>query len=198
MILRAFLAFLFIVTMSPGVLGQEGNWDPGETYRRAQRLVNEGQLRRGLALFLQIKDRSPHFKPLGVQREVCQLYERLGDIPKALEEYENLISKYPWARDRIQILMRMAAMAEVALHDLDRAWGYLEKISVDKVPPTDMAPYLFNKGYLLEKMGRIQDALGLYNRLIEEYPDTVGAFWAKERIGKLGQRKSFGAQENRE
>ncbi len=198
MILRAFLVLLIVATVSPVVLGQERGWDPDETYRRAQRLVDEGQLRRGLALFLQIKERAPYFRPLGVQREVCQLYERLGDISKALEEYEDLISRYPWARDRIQILVRMAAMAEVALHDLDKAWGYLEKIPEDKVPHTDMAPYLFNKGYLLEKMGRTQDALGLYNRLIEEYPDTVGAFWAKERVDELGQGKPLGAQESGE
>jgi len=197
MILRAFLVLLIVATVSPVVLGQERGWDPGETYRRAQMLVDEGQLRRGLALFLQIREKAPHFRPFEVQREVCRLYERLGDIPKALEEYETLINNYPWARERIQILMRMAAMAEVALHDLDKAWSYLEEIPEDKVPHTDMAPYLFNKGYLLEKMGRFQDALRLYKRLIEEYPDTVGAFWAKERVDELGREKP-GAQESGE
>ena len=197
MILRAFLVLLIVATVSPVALCQEKEWDPGEAILRARMLVDAGKLRQGLALFLQIREKAPHFRPFEVQREICRLYERLGDIPKALKEYETLINDYPWARERIQILMRMAAMAEVALHDLDRAWGYLEEIPEDKVPSTDMAPYLFNKGYLLEKMGKPQDALRLYERLIKEYPDTVGAFWAKERVEELSREKP-GAQENGE
>ncbi len=200
-----FLAFLLIWAFSPlmaqtregallGAQAQETvqgeNLDPQEIYRRAKLLMDKGNLRHGLDLFLQLREQSPRYRPLAVQRHICQLYERLGNISKALEEYGDFIKRFPWARDRVQMLMRMAAMAEVALHDLNRAWGYLEMIPEDKVPPGDMAPYLFNKGYLLEKMDRKDEALEYYRRLVEEYPQTVGGFWAKERIKKLEGQES--------
>ena len=174
---------------------QGENWDPQEVYRRAQLLVDKGSLRQGLDLFLRLREQSPRYRPLAVQRHICQLYERIGDISKALEEYEGFIRRFPWARDRVQMLMRMAAMAEVALHDLGRAWRYLEMIPEDKVPPGDMAPYLFNKGYLLEKMGKKDEAVEYYRRLVEEYPQTVGGFWAKERLKELTQNEVSGGQE---
>ena len=174
---------------------QVENWDPQEVYRRAQLLVDKGGLRQGLDLFLRLREQSPRYRPLAVQRHICQLYERIGDISKALEEYEGFIRRFPWARDRVQMLMRMAAMAEVALHDLGRAWRYLEMIPEDKVPPGDMAPYLFNKGYLLEKMGKKDEAVEYYRRLVEEYPRTVGGFWAKERLKELTQNEVSGGQE---
>ena len=180
-LLLLFLAFPLVA----GAQGREGNWDPQEAFRQAQLFASNGQLHKGLALFLKIREKSPGFRPMAVQRNICRLYERTGDIPQALKEYENFIQRYPWARDRVQILMRMAAMAEVALHDLDRAWKYLDMVPENKVPPGDMAPYLFNKGYLLEKMGKREEALEYYRRLVEEYPDTVGGFWARERIKEL-------------
>lgn len=210
LLLLGFLAFLLVWASSPLMAQiQEGspsgaqaretvqgeNWDPQEVYRRARLLVDKGSLRQGLDLFLQLREQSPRYRPLAVQRHICQLYERIGDISKALEEYEGFIRRFPWARDRVQMLMRMAAMAEVALHDLGRAWKYLEMIPENKVPPGDMAPYLFNKGYLLEKMGKKDEAVEYYRRLVEEYPQTVGGFWAKERLKELTQNEVSGGQE---
>ncbi|GEM_PF-1244660 len=173
---------------TPGeAVGFQGEaWDSQEAFRRAQLLVSSGKLKEGLDLFLELREKAPRYRPLAVQRYICRLYEKTGDIAQALREYEVFIKRYPWARDRVQMLMRMAAMAEVALHDLNRAWRYLEMVPEDRVPPGDMAPYLFNKAYLLEKMGRKEEALEYYRRLAEEYPQTVGGFWAKERLKKLG------------
>ncbi len=189
---RWFLVAFSLLILPWAAFGQDAGWDANGVYIRAQHLVDEGRIRQGLALFLQIRERAPHFRPLRVQRSICCLYERVGDIHNALKECEAFVEKYPWARGRFQMLMRMAAMAEVALHDLDRAWGYLEMIPEDKVPPGDMAPYLFNKGYLLEKMGKTQDALCMYRRLVKDYPDSVGALWAKERIEELGSGQGNG------
>ncbi len=176
-----------LLALSRGVVAQSGgeNWDPQEAFRQAQLLTSNGKLKKGLALFLEIREKSPGYRPMAVQRNICRLYERTGNISQALKEYEGFVQRYPWARDRVQILMRMAAMAEVALGDLDRAWKYLNMVPEDKVPPGDMAPYLFNKAYLLEKMERQEEALEYYRRLVREYPNTVGGFWAKERIREL-------------
>jgi tetratricopeptide (TPR) repeat protein len=165
--------------------GEKEKWAPEDNYRKAKVLMEKQRFREALDLFLTLRDNFPQYNPLAVQRDVCRLYEKLGRIPQALKEYDILLERFPSVQDRFQILMRMAAMSEVALNDLDRAWHYLEMIPEDEVPPGDMAPYLFNKAYLLEKMGKTQDALGLYERLEREYPDTVGGGWAKERIEEL-------------
>jgi len=180
-------ALLVMLILPQGVWAQGGEkgWDPQEAFRQAQLWASSGKLKKGLGLFLEIREKSPGYRPMAVQRNICRLYERTGNIPQALKEYESFIQRYPWARDRVQMLMRMAAMAEVALHDLDRAWKYLNMVPEDRVSPGDMAPYLFNKAYLLEKMGKKDEALEYYRRLAVEYPNTVGGFWAKERIKKI-------------
>jgi len=127
------LAFLLLGTGS--LMAQTGGtWDPQEAFRQAQLLASSGKLKQGLALFLEIRERAPRYRSVAVQRNICRLYEKTGDIPQALKEYERFILDYPWARDRVQTLMRMAAMAEVALHDLDRAWKYLDMIPEKTFP----------------------------------------------------------------
>lgn len=159
--------------------------DAQATFKKAQWLCERGEVRESLSLFLALRESAPGYRATEVQRYICKGYEKLGEFDRALEEYEVYVKKFPWARDRVKILMRMVAIAEVAMEDLKRAWQYLSMAYESEVLPQDMPALLFNKGYLLEKMGRGREAIPIYQRLLKEYPDSLGAHWAEERLEAL-------------
>jgi len=166
--------------------------DPEVIFNRAKLLWEEARVKESLKLFISLKEDFPSYKPKQVQWYMCRGYEKIGNFEKALDECEKYVANFPWAKDRIEVLMRMAAIAEVALEDLDRAWKYLSSIDEAEVSPFEMPPLLFNKAYLLEKMKRFQDAILIYQRLIKEYPDSLGAHWAKQRLEALRKIKNEG------
>lgn len=114
-------------------------------------------------------------------------YYELIDSPKAARsQYAGFIDDYPQSKYVGDAIFRLgmsyykADLLEAANRTFNRAGG--KKIKVGK----ELPQCLFWWGYTSEKLGKTEDAAGIYNYVAERFDHTFPAYRAKERLVNLG------------
>ncbi|NKB70916.1 MAG: tetratricopeptide repeat protein [Candidatus Latescibacteria bacterium] len=118
-----------------------------------------------------------------VRYQLARLHESRGDSVRALEEYQILIEKNPAQPEyHVRLADLQIALATGKEGELTQAEQALRlALSLD----ADFVPAHWSMGFLLARQERYQEALGLFERLLQLLP---GDFLVHACLGNLYQR----------
>lgn len=109
----------------------------------------------------------------------------LGAYDEAILIFEKLIPE--WPEQRIRLVTRIGATYRI-MGDYPRALATLNEFAVGEEPPLGMM-FHYHRGWILNLMGRHEEALHEFNQGFESQPDFAGAFeqraCAYAQLGRL-------------
>lgn len=172
-------------------------------FSEAQNAEGAGKRDKAIKLYDTIGDEMPLAKRAAEARfRQGELLEQAGEIPKAFDAYQELISRYNNSNLYEKALNRQASMAQSAADGQvktsflglkasisnDRIAGMLEKVrdNAPRSPQASKAQYTI--GQLWESQGNSSGsskAIAAYQQLVIKYPDSKEAPEGQFRIGKI-------------
>ncbi len=153
----------------------------------------EDQLRRALSRFSDLQRDFP--KSLEAQMAVYYVGNTkfaLGDFSGAVDAYRSFIARYPKDKMIQPFVRQRLALAFERLGDSDKALKALDELAkMADAPNRDQA--YFEEGRLFEAKNQKVAAVGAYEELVKNFPESPLLAMAAERIQLLGGEKKEGA-----
>jgi outer membrane protein assembly factor BamD len=171
----------------------QANFDLASSYDEA------GATQQAIAAYRQFMKAAPA-SPLAskAQYRIAELYEAADDYSKAFDAYQTLISRYPDTPEFEKAVTRQVLIANAFL-----AGRKLKFLGMEIVPSTDRAEQMFasiiknapfsknapiaqfNLGLTYEKQGKLKEAAGAYQTILDKYPASSIADDALYQIGYI-------------
>jgi outer membrane protein assembly factor BamD len=132
------------------------------------------------------------------QYRIAELYESAGDLSKAFDAYQTLITRYPDTPEFEKSVTKQVLIANAFL-----AGRKLKFFGMEIVPSTDRAEQMFssiiknapfsknapiaqfNLGVTYERQGKLKEAAGAYQTVLDKYPSSSIADDALYQIGYI-------------
>ena len=132
------------------------------------------------------------------QYRIAELYEAAGELSKAFDAYQTLITRYPDTPEFEKSVTKQVLIANAFL-----AGRKLKFFGFEIVPSTDRAETMFasiiknapfsknapiaqfNLGLTFEKQGKLKEAAGAYQTVLDKYPSSSIADDALYQIGYI-------------
>jgi len=173
--------------------------DDQANFDLAKEYDESGAAQQAIAAYKQFIKSSPA-SPLAskAQYRIAELYEQAGEISKAFDAYQTLITRYPDTPEFEKSVTRQVLIANAFL-----AGRKLKFFGFEIVPSTDRAETMFssiiknapfsknapiaqfNLGLTYEKQGKIKEAAGAYQTVLDKYPTSSIADDALYQIGYI-------------
>jgi outer membrane protein assembly factor BamD len=179
-----------------------GNTNPSEkdeAFEQAKSYDESGATTQAIAAYRQFLKSSPA-SPLAsrAQYRIAELVESTGDLSKAFDAYQTLISRYPDTPEFEKAVTRQVLIANEYL-----AGRKLQFFGMSIVPATERAEQMFssilknapfsknapiaqfNLGLTYEKQGKVKEASAAYQTVLDKYPSSSIADDAVYQIGYI-------------
>jgi len=160
---------------------------------------DSGATQQAIAAYRQFIKGSPA-SPLAsvAQYRIAELLETTGDLSKAFDGYQTLISRYPDTPEFEKAVTKQVLIANEFL-----AGRKMKFFGLEIVPSTDRAEQMFsailknapfsknapiaqfNLGLTYEKQGKLKEASGAYQTVLDKYPTSSIADDALYQIGYI-------------
>ena len=132
------------------------------------------------------------------QYRIAELYESAGDLSKAFDAYQTLITRYPDTPEFEKSVTKQVLIANAFI-----AGRKLKFFGMEIVPSTDRAEQMFssiiknapfsknapiaqfNLGVTYERQGKLKEAAGAYQTVLDKYPSSSIADDALYQIGYI-------------
>jgi len=194
----AFLAALLPVSgQNTGQGSQAASPEEQAAFDAARSADESGSSEQALAAYRQFIKNSPA-SPLAGQAQfrVAELLESAGDLNKAFDAYETLVTRYPDTPEFEKAVSKQVLIANEFL-----AGRKLKFFGLDIIPATDRAEKMFsailknapfsknapiaqfNLGLTYEKQGKAAEASAAYQTVLDKYPTSSIADDALYQIG---------------
>ena len=173
--------------------------DDQANFDLAKEYDESGAAQQAIAAYKQFIKSSPA-SPLAsrAQYRIAELYESAGELSKAFDAYQTLITRYPDTPEFEKSVTRQVLIANAFL-----AGRKLKFFGLEIVPSTDRAETMFasiiknapfsknapiaqfNLGLTYEKQGKLKEAAGAYQTVLDKYPTSSIADDALYQIGYI-------------
>lgn len=171
--------------------------DEQENFDLAKNYDESGATQQAIAAYRQFIKTSP-VSPLASQAQfrIAELLESQGDLSKAFDAYQTLITRYPDTPEFEKAVTKQVLIANEFL-----AGRKLKFFGLELVPSTDRAEQMFssiiknapfsknapiaqfNLGLTYEKQGKLKEASAAYQTVLDKYPTSSIADDALYQIG---------------
>ncbi len=165
----------------------------------AKNCDESGPTQQAIAAYKQFIKTSPA-SPLAskAQYRIAELFESAGELSKAFDAYQTLITRYPDTPEFEKSVTKQVLIANAFL-----AGRKLKFFGLEIVPSTDRAEQMFssiiknapfsknapiaqfNLGLTYEKQGKLKEAAGAYQTVLDKYPSSSIADDAIYQIGYI-------------
>jgi len=171
--------------------------DEQAEFDAAKNLDESGATQQAIAAYRQfLKDSPASGLASKAQYRVAELLESTGDLSKAFDAYQTLISRFPDTPEFEKSVSRQVLIANEYL-----AGRKLKFLGMELVPATDRAEQMytsilknapfsknapvaqFNLGLTYEKQGKAKEAAAAYQGVLDKYPNNPIADDALYQIG---------------
>lgn len=174
---------------------------PGEqeAFDLAKNYDESGATQQAIAAYKQFIKDSP-VSPLASQAQyrIAELYESQGDLSKAFDAYQSLLTRYPDTPEFEKSVTKQVLIANEFL-----GGRKLRFFGLEIVPSTDRAEQMFasilknapfsknapiaqfNLGLTYEKQGKLKEAAAAYQTVLDKYPNSSISDDALYQIGYI-------------
>lgn len=172
---------------------EQANFDLAKEYD------DSGAIQQAIAAYKQFIKTSPASALASrAQYRIAELYESAGELSRAFDAYQTLITRYPDTPEFEKSVTRQVLIANAFL-----AGRKLKFFGLEIVPSTDRAEQMFtsiiknapfsknapiaqfNLGLTYEKQGKLKEAAGAYQTVLDKYPTSSIADDALYQIGYI-------------
>ena len=179
--------------------GQEAPDTARPLFDLAQNYDDSGATQQAIAAYRQFLKAAPASRLASqAQYRIAELLESTGDINKAFDAYQTLVTRYPDTPE-----FEKAVTQQVLIANQFLAGRKLKFLGVEIVPSTERAEKMFasilknapfsknapvaqfNLGLTYEKQGKAKEAADAYQTVLDKYPNSSIADDALYQIGYL-------------